>query len=200
MASIRSDLSTGKRLYVQTRYGEPVVDRLKSLGAHWDAHFKCWWISPRKRASVEALLVDADQKQESGAEPQRKREDPDDIELQGKGRYKGKDYYVGRHEAASGKLHLYSLPNDKGEFIDFWADPNLVEVIKRYEPREVWDGRRYSGRTITVYQTLGGIAEYLREVKKPGPKCAECGRPGELVADLEDGILKHSWCCDMPPS
>lgn len=30
--------------------------------------------------------------------------------------------------------------------------------------------------------------------------CAECGKPGKLVADLEDGILKHYKCCDIPPS
>lgn len=29
--------------------------------------------------------------------------------------------------------------------------------------------------------------------------CAECGRGGHLVADLEDGLLKHYNCCDIPP-
>jgi hypothetical protein len=29
--------------------------------------------------------------------------------------------------------------------------------------------------------------------------CAECGRPGRLVCDLEDGLLKHYNCCDIPP-
>jgi hypothetical protein len=32
-----------------------------------------------------------------------------------------------------------------------------------------------------------------------GRTCAECGRPGKLVADLEDGLLKHYGCCDIPP-
>ena len=27
--------------------------------------------------------------------------------------------------------------------------------------------------------------------------CAECGRPGALVRDLEDGQLKHRYCCDI---
>lgn len=29
--------------------------------------------------------------------------------------------------------------------------------------------------------------------------CAECGRNGKLVHDMEDGMLKHYNCCDMPP-
>lgn len=32
-----------------------------------------------------------------------------------------------------------------------------------------------------------------------GRVCAECGRGGKLVADLEDGLLKHYRCCDIPP-
>ena len=30
--------------------------------------------------------------------------------------------------------------------------------------------------------------------------CAECGRGGRLVRDMEDGLMKHYNCCDMPPS
>ena len=32
-----------------------------------------------------------------------------------------------------------------------------------------------------------------------GRVCAECGKGGALVADLEDGLLKHYRCCDIPP-
>lgn len=35
--------------------------------------------------------------------------------------------------------------------------------------------------------------------KERGYVCAECGRPGRLVADLEDGLMKHYNCCDIPP-
>jgi hypothetical protein len=34
----------------------------------------------------------------------------------------------------------------------------------------------------------------------PRRTCAECGRGGALVQDMEDGLLKHYSCCDMPPS
>lgn len=29
--------------------------------------------------------------------------------------------------------------------------------------------------------------------------CADCGRSGKLVQDMEDGLYKHYRCCDMPP-
>lgn len=29
--------------------------------------------------------------------------------------------------------------------------------------------------------------------------CADCGKPGKLVQDLEDGLMKHYRCCDIPP-
>lgn len=32
------------------------------------------------------------------------------------------------------------------------------------------------------------------------PVCCECGKPGRLVRDLEDGMPKHYNCCDIPPS
>lgn len=54
---------------------------------------------------------------------------------------------------------------------EFWADSSLVDGVG------VSSGSG-SGRT---------------------QACAECGRPGHLVADLEDGLLKHRECCDIEP-
>jgi len=42
---------------------------------------------------------------------------------------------------------------------------------------------------IEVAQSVVGVSNQL---------CAACGRPGSLVEDLEDGLLKHAGCCDMP--
>jgi hypothetical protein len=62
MASIRDDLSTGKRLCVQAGYGEPVVDRLCDLGARYDkgravrGDKGLWWLAAARRPQVEALL------------------------------------------------------------------------------------------------------------------------------------------------
>ena len=33
-----------------------------------------------------------------------------------------------------------------------------------------------------------------------GETCACCGRGGQLIEDLEDGMMKHYGCCDIPSS
>ena len=54
---------------------------------------------------------------------------------------------------------------------DFWVDASLVS-----------EGGDSSSRS-----------------SRGGHVCAECGRPGYLVADLEDGLMKHRQCCDIEP-
>ena len=39
-----------------------------------------------------------------------------------------------------------------------------------------------------------------KEQKQNRTRCAECGRGGQLVQDLEDGLMKHYRCCDIPPT
>jgi hypothetical protein len=34
---------------------------------------------------------------------------------------------------------------------------------------------------------------------RSGNVCAECGKGGSLVSDLEDGLMKHRRCCDIEP-
>src|SRR5205814_1924838 len=92
MAHIDSSLSTARRIYVRTKYGEPVVEALRALGAKWDAENKAWWVGAAKRARVEELLVAADKAEDDArdrGEPTPK-ESPDDIRLTGKGTYKGR--------------------------------------------------------------------------------------------------------------
>lgn len=48
--------------------------------------------------------------------------------------------------------------------------------------------------------TEGGAAVRTGyQVRTGGSGCAECGKGGRLVRDLEDGLLKHYSCCDIPP-
>lgn len=43
-------------------------------------------------------------------------------------------------------------------------------------------------------------AQPPKEPRTAGSRaCAECGRGGALVQDMEDGLMKHYGCCDMPP-
>ena len=76
-----------------------------------------------------------------------------------------------------------------------------VQVLKR-------DG---STKTVTVGRVLDGpdgdgvavtsIAPSRTSgtVGRGSRRCDECGRPGYLVRDLEDGGLKHRRCCDIEP-
>lgn len=212
MAAIRTDLSTGRRIYVQTAYGEPAVGKLKSLGAKWDPECKCWWLGAAKRAALEELLVSADQAEDiakdQGLPPEK--EDPHQVRLAGKATYKGRTYYV-RWVGETKRGHSARLVT-LDQSLDFWAacarpgqpaGPEECQIVKIYQPREEWDGRRYSGQTRKVYTTLGSICDFIakedRNRKAGGEVCGECGKSGQLVRDLEDGILKHRHCCDIEP-
>lgn len=58
----------------------------------------------------------------------------------------------------------------------------------------------WSGNGITL-ATIAGNESSSSGSRSSGSRncCAECGRPGRLVSDLEDGLMKHYNCCDIPP-
>jgi hypothetical protein len=187
----------GSRVYV-TGDSYAIKDRLKSAGCHWDGDRRQWWIGTAKAPAVESIL---NAKSEPADEP--KGEDPDRITLIGKAIYKGRNYYVrwlGECKSGDRKARLVTLDGK----IDFWADANEVQVIKRYEAREFGYGRYKRSEPMTLGSIQRFVERQKREESRPGyvkPEvCGECGRPGELVRDLEDGMLKHYRCCDIPPS
>ena len=47
--------------------------------------------------------------------------------------------------------------------------------------------------------TLASIGSSNTGKSRGGAVCAECGKGGALVADLEDGMMKHRRCCDIEP-
>lgn len=176
----------GQRIYLLgDTYG--MKDQIKAMGGHWDADRRAWWVGTKKEAEARQLA-------EGGAGPPTK-QNPDDIRLTGKGRYKGRVYYAGSITRDGTRVRLLTLPDTKGEYLDFWAPCAEVEEIKRYAPRE------YRGRQ--EYTTLGSIARFIekeRRARERGdPVCAACGKSGELVQDLEDGLMKHRGCCDIEP-
>ncbi len=178
MAHIRTDLSTARRIYVQTKYGEPAVADIKALGAKWDPDAKCWWVGTAKRAALESLLVGADKAADEAPAAQPAKQDPADIHLTGKGTYKGRTYYLGSRTKDGARIRCLTLPDANGNYLDFWADVTAVEVTKTYEPRQVWDGRRYSNHTVTQYTTLGSIAKFIARQSNPATRrvqCVECG-------------------------
>lgn len=181
----------GARLYfVGDTY--PIKDRIKQLGGHWDGDRKAWWIGATKAEQAQSLVSSS--VSSSGASSESKKSGvPEDSKVVGKAEYKGRTYYVlwmGRCNSGAEKAHLTVLDGS----IDFWADLSACNIIKRYSPRE------YRGRT--EYTTLGGIRNFIerqREGERTGNICAECGKAGELVQDLEDGMMKHRHCCDIEP-
>lgn len=124
-----------------------------------------------------------------------------EVRLTGKGTYQGRSYYLGPQTKDGARVLILGLPKPDGSYFEHWVPAAEVQVTKTYQPREVWDGRRYSGRTRTVYQTLGGIADFIarenRNRTSGGAVCAACGKSGELVQDIEDGLMKHRHCCDI---
>lgn len=186
---------TGARIYV-TGNTYSVKDRLKAAGCHWDGERKQWWIGAAKAEAI-AEIVNGLVSQPMGAVS-----DSSDL---GKSRVyaqvecKNRKYYVIAESHSNNRCRLTVLDGS----INFWVAMGDCKLIKTYHPREVWDGRRNSGKTITRYTTLDSLREFIADRKRAEESgevcCAECGRPGDLVADLEDGQLKHRHCCDIEP-
>jgi hypothetical protein len=182
----------GKRLYFRGNT-YPVKDRLKKVGAHLerDENGK-WqtWIGESKAVEAAALVAEL-----NAVEAPTVREHPDKVRLTGKGRYKGRVYFCGAITRDGERVRLLTIPDASGSYLDFWADCTQVEELKRYQSRE------YRGRT--KHTTLGSIARFIarEQVNREagGEVCAACGRSGELVQDVEDGLMKHHGCCDMAP-
>lgn len=189
----------GRRYYISGNT-YPIKSTLKAAGCKWDPDRKSWWTG--KKAVAERF--------EGTPAPNRKFDNDkpnDDTRLYGKVKYTSKSgktrtYYVIAKSRDDARYKLTVLDGS----IVFWADASRCEWIKTYGTREVWDGRYYSNRTVTRHTTLGSIRAFVakeraeKRAEEPGePLCAECGRPGHLVADLEDGAPKHRHCCDIAP-
>ena len=177
----------GQRVYlVGDTYA--IKDRIKAIGGHWDSYRRAWWVGSAKASEAKALTSDI---ANEPATPPAK-QDPSDIYLTGKGRYKGREYFVGSTTRDGNKVRLLTLPDADNNYLDFWVVCSEVEQTKTYSPRE------YRGRM--QYTTLGGIARFIAREQSNreagGEVCQECGKSsGELVTDLEDGGRKHRYCC-----
>ena len=173
-------------------------DRIKSLGGHWDGDRKAWWIGAKKLAEAEALVASL-----SAPVPimtPTATEDVSDCRVYAQVEYKGRRYYVIAETRDLTRCRLTTLDGTA----PFWVDCSACNLVRRYEGREVWDGRRYSGKTVTRYQTIGSLREFRdsqRQGERDGmPACAACGkRSDSLVSDLEDGLMKCRACCDIEP-
>lgn len=195
----------------------PIRDALKGLGAHWDGERRAWWIGAAKEAALRALLAEAapvasrdpveravaaDRAEEAGKDAlaAELRAAPPAEDVSGKRvyaqvAYRGRRYYVIAEavpdaEGRPTRCRLATL--DQGGPV-FWADCSACELIRRYEGREVWAGRRYSGRTETVYPTVGSLRRFRDRQRDPATarhQCPECGSwcdAGEECRDCGGG-------------
>jgi hypothetical protein len=141
----------GPRLYILgSTY--PLRTQLRSLGAHWDADRRAWWVGVAKRPQVETLvaqLADGD----ASAQPTQTAHAPDpDARVLGRVRYQDREYYwlATSHD---GSRMLLAYRNGSRQF---WADGAKVHVTKRYG--------RQDGRTGRVqYPTLSELLERAAE-------------------------------------
>jgi hypothetical protein len=179
----------GARVYVSgNTYA--IKDALKSAGCHWDGERRQWWIGAAKAEALKPIL-------DGGAEADKPvPANTTDARVHARVEYKGRSYYVLAYTQDGQKAKLTSLDGQ----VQFWAATAECKTLKTYQSREV---RRGYGRTQTEYTTLGSIRSFVererRNREQGGGVCAECGKSGDLVRDLEDGQMKHSHCCDIPP-
>lgn len=179
----------GRRWYIRgNTYA--AKDALRDAGCKWDPDQKAWWTSKE----------DVAKKFEGAEATAPKAETPDNIRVIGKARYKGRSYYV---RWAGVTKYGYSLRlTTLDAKIDFWAsgiDPRTAQPGQQPGEREaVWE------KTYQEPKTLGSIQRFIEREKEADERgeerCAECGRTGDLIEDLEDGLMKHYNCCDIPSS
>lgn len=169
----------GARLYIaNSPYS--IKDRLKSIGCHWDADRRQWWIGQAKRAELEAIISSS-----SATEPKERYTPPTAEELAkkpctGKAEYKGRTYYVVGHSRGTAKYLLTVLDCS----ISFWVPTSDCRITKTYPARE------YKGRT--EHQTVGGIRAFVEREKRAKAEGFEDGAHARAV---RTGKCRVPGCC-----
>lgn len=186
-------------------------DRIKSMGGHWDGDSRSWWVGKKLLPKAEALVAElnghsvemaaaaglrpdapaslvADALEESGREADAQAvraaaaapppaEDVSDCRVYAQVEYKGRRYYVVAETKDQIRCRLTTLDG----MTPFWVDCQACNLIRTYEGREVWDGRRYSGKTRTEYPTIGSLRAFRDRQRDPATRrgcCTECGAWG----------------------
>jgi hypothetical protein len=184
----------GQRIYLLGNtfpHKERIKSELHLDGKNFDSERRAWWVGAGKRDQAEKLV------QELNSAPAPASTVGDDTRVLAKVGYKGRNYYVIAESGTRARLTVLDGS------ISFWADKANCNLLKEYHPREE---RGAYGKTTgrLVYQTLGSIKNFIDKQKQAresgAPVCSACGvAGGELVEDMEDGLLKHRRCCDMAP-
>lgn len=170
-------LSTeGRRTYI-TGNTYPIRDRIRAIGAHWDAERKAWWTAKRDEAEkLIAKLGQPPQAESKATQPQR--EAPGErATVAGRAEYKGKTYYIAgrvergrtsyddRVQAVTSRDGATILLYSRDGSLQFWADRSAVRVQKTYDRP----------------QSIRGLKKFAEELRANGGNA-------ELVA-----ARRHGW-------
>lgn len=187
MISIQTE---GRRTYI-TGDTYPVRDRIRAIGAKWDATRKAWWTG--KRAEAETLVAELNETAPAPAAEERSSDasnaprDGLDSVVAGRAEYKGKTYYVaGRIDRGrthwddevapvttrdGAKVLLYFRDGSR----QFWAPLEAVRFLRGYSRP----------------QTIRSLRDYAEQAKTHGTAECRCachrepnaGAPGTTLYD-----------------
>lgn len=184
--------TVGRRTYI---VGETysIRDRVRAIGAHWDADRRAWWTA--KRAEAEALLA-AVSAARDGASSKTPHDGLNSV-VAAKGEYKGKTYYVAgraKDRYASpdivrtrdgAKILLYFRDGSA----QFWAPSAEVRVVKQYDrPQTIRGLQEFAAQIKAERQTQERRAQAAREAAQRTPEQieAECAAQHARIAALAD--------------
>lgn len=160
-------------------------DRLRALGAHWDASRKAWWTGKREEAEALVAEINASGTQREKAQDKAPRYGLDSI-IAGRVEYKGRAYYAAGKETHrsyydsavapvttkdGSRILLYFRDGSR----QFWADASEIRWMKRY----------------SIPQTIRSVRAYAQEARSYGTGECRCschrepnaGAPGTTLYD-----------------
>ncbi|MFQ3583237.1 MAG: hypothetical protein SNJ49_15230 [Chloracidobacterium sp.] len=172
----------GSRIYV---LGEsyPYREQLRNLNCHWDSAARAWWVGVAKEVELMELIERINQGAEAAAPVS---DNIDNQRVYGKVDYKERNYYVIGRNREETRYYLSTLDGKTR----FWVDAAATKWLKTYHEKE-----RYGRKTP---MTLGDLARFIEKRKQAEKEIKEGRIPGGYAIDLEDGLIKPIWECDMP--
>lgn len=183
----------GRRYYVAgNTYA--IKDQLKEQGFKWDGERRAWYTG--KKDVAESLDGTDMSSSESGEDSGRS---ADEQVVAGRAEYKGRTYYL-----AGRRIRANSRYERDGVDLISTRDGAKLLLVFRDGSKTFWAARGEVtiGKTYQSPQTIGGLRDFAAREKRADEqgeaRCAECGGRGHLIPDLEDGMLKHRNCCDIP--
>ena len=165
----------GKRIYVEGNTF-PVKDKLKSIGAKWDADARCWWIGTGKKADLDQMLTEMPAPIATPVVPQHQSQGmTNETKIQGKATYNGKEYFL-LYSGDTGRGYGVRLASLDGTLM-FWAkEPNNVQVTKRYETSS-GDRRGYGRKDAMTWGAMQRLRFTYKRQMAEGKVCLMCGSP-----------------------